>query len=155
MKDSIAESLHKLTHQYRSKMKEAIDTSGVIISVSHIRTLKCIKHINSCTASDIANRISLDKSQVTRILKDLVSEKHVEKIRDPSNHRSQLLNLTNSGNELLIEITKLNTHVIQTMTTGLTDQEVKDFIHIANIMASNLQQAESKTSGVYNEQTKA
>ena len=144
MKDSIADSLHKLMHLHRSQIKGIIETSEITLSVSHIRALKCIKHINDCNASDIAHRLSLDKSQITRMLKELVNEKHVEKIRDPKNHRSQLLSLTSTGDQLLVKITKLNTQVIEKMTTGLTDKQIEDFIHTTDIMANNLQQASKK-----------
>lgn len=138
MKDSIADSLHKLMHLHRSQMKRTIETSGITLSVNHIRALKCIKHINDCNASDIAHRLSLDKSQVTRVLKELVNEKHVEKLRDPNNHRSQLLSLTSTGNQLLIKITKLHIEVIEKMTTGLTDKQIEDFIRTTETMANNL-----------------
>ncbi|ETX11663.1 hypothetical protein MUS1_09680 [Marinomonas ushuaiensis DSM 15871] len=145
MENLIADSLHKLMHLHRSQMKATIETSGVTLSVSHIRALKCIKYINDCNASDIAHRLSLDKSQIARVLKELVNEKYVEKIRDPRNHRCQLLNLTNTGNELLIEITKLNTEIIENMTIGLTDKQIKDFIHTTQIMTTNLQRASTKS----------
>jgi len=147
MKSSMGESLHKLTYHHRNKMREAVEASGIHISVSHIRTLKCIKHINNCNASDIACHLFLDKSQVTRLLKELVSNKYVEKAQDPKNHRSQLLSLTSTGDQLLIKITKLHMKIIEKMTTGLTDKQIQDFMQITDVMAKNLQQAASKKSG--------
>jgi len=138
MKDSIGESLHQLMHHYRHQLREAAVMSGISIPVSHIRSLKCINKIENCNAKDIADKLSLDKSQITRVLKELVSSGYVEKVRSPNNHRSQLLSLTNSGSELLAKITMLDKAAAESMTQNLTDQQIEDFIRISEKMVSNL-----------------
>ncbi|RBP84684.1 MarR family transcriptional regulator [Marinomonas rhizomae] len=141
MKENIGESLHKLMHHYRHQVRETAAKSGILIPVSHIRSLKCINKITNCSAKDIADRLSLDKSQITRVLKELVSSGYVEKIRSPDNHRSQLLSLTKRGSELLTRITMLDRVAAQNMTQNLTDQQIEDFIHISEIMVNNLNQS--------------
>ena len=141
MKENIGESLHKLMHHYRQQLREAAFKSGISIPVSHIRSLKCINKIEKCSAKDIADRLSLDKSQITRVLKELVQSGYVEKIRSPDNHRSQLLSLTMDGAELLTKITMLERTATENMTQNLTEQQIEDFTRISEIMVSNLDQS--------------
>ena len=143
MKESIGESLHTLMHHYRHQLREAALKSGISIPVSHIRSLKCINKIENCSAKDIADRLSLDKSQITRVLKELVHSGYVEKIRSPDNHRSQLLSLTINGAELLAKVTMLDKAATENMTQNLTEQQIEDFIRISEIMVSNLDQIPS------------
>jgi DNA-binding MarR family transcriptional regulator len=144
MRDAIAESLYKLIQSHRSKMKNTATESGISIPISHIRSLKCIKKISNCSASDIAQKLSLDKSQVTRILKELVAEGYVQKRPAPNNHRSQLLVLTEIGNTLLDKLMTLHQQTIEIMTTGLNDQQIIDFINIAETMTNNLSTSNQK-----------
>jgi DNA-binding MarR family transcriptional regulator len=141
MKETIGESLHKLMHHYRQQLREAALKSGISTPVSHIRYLKCINKIEQCNAKDIADRLSLDKSQITRVLKELVQSGYVEKVRSPDNHRSQLLSLTKSGEELLAKTTMLDRIAAENMTQNLTEQQIEDFSRISEIMASNLDQS--------------
>lgn len=139
MKDKIGESLHRLVHSYRSQVKDAAIKSGLSIPVSHIRSLKCIKNIENCSATDIASKLLMDKSQITRTLKELVNEGYVEKQTNPSNHRSQLLFLTDSGSALLTHLMTLEESTRNQMTAGLSSQQIDDFILIADTMRHNLQ----------------
>jgi DNA-binding MarR family transcriptional regulator len=142
MKENIGESLHKLMHHYRHQLREAALKSGISIPVSHLRSLKCINKIEKCNAKDIADRLSLDKSQITRVLKELVQSGYVEKVRSPDNHRSQLLSLTKNGEELLAKITMLDRIAAENMTQNLTEQQIEDFSRISEIMVSNLDQSQ-------------
>lgn len=144
MKETIAEALHQLIHGYRNQMRSLSTNSGISIPVNHIRSLKCIDKIPNCNARDITQKLSLDKSQITRILKDLVLEDYVEKHPDPNNHRSQRLTLTKNGKALLIKLTDIQHQSIETMTTGLNDQQIVDFIKISETMISNLRKSNDK-----------
>ncbi|MCW8355097.1 MarR family winged helix-turn-helix transcriptional regulator [Marinomonas pontica] len=138
MNTLFGDSLHTLMHSYRNQLRESAVAAGISIPVSHIRTLKCISKIHNCSAKDIANKLSLDKSQVTRTLKELVNEGYVDKKRSPCNHRTQLLTLTQTGNELLNDLIALDQATVQNMTQNLSQQQIEDFIRIAETMVSNL-----------------
>ncbi|MEO9274229.1 MarR family winged helix-turn-helix transcriptional regulator [Marinomonas sp. 5E14-1] len=138
MKENISEILHHLIHEYKIKTKNLILNSGISIPISHIRLLKFINNTEHCTASSITRTLSLDKSQVARSLKDLEREGYITKHRHPDNHRSQLLELTENGAILIRDLIQLNQKTTEKMTNELTEQEIKDFIHIAEIMTRNL-----------------
>ncbi|TYL47799.1 winged helix DNA-binding protein [Marinomonas sp. IMCC 4694] len=84
MNETIGEALHVLTHSYRHLLKEAAQRSGIVLPVSHIRSLKCIGSTNQCRARDICTTLRLDKSQVARILKALLNKGYIAKKSKPS-----------------------------------------------------------------------
>jgi DNA-binding MarR family transcriptional regulator len=130
MSDNISEVLHTLISTYRSSIKQAVNQSGIDLPVTHIRSLTCIK--------DIPDRLRLDKSQVTRIIKELFSEGYIEKKPHPSNHRSQTLLLTQLGEEIMNAIHEIDQEMKSKMSLGLTDEQVQGFTVIADIMINNL-----------------
>ncbi|MDE8603242.1 MarR family winged helix-turn-helix transcriptional regulator [Marinomonas sp. RSW2] len=138
MSDNISEVLHKLILTYRSSIKQAASQSGIDLPITHIRSLKCIKKIPDCRATDISHRLRLDKSQVARIIKELLSEGCIEKKPHPRNHRSQTLLLTRPGEEIMNAIHKIDQKMKSKMLLGLTDEQVQGFTVIADIMINNL-----------------
>tara|TARA_R110001606_G_scaffold155631_1_gene297902 strand:- start:719 stop:967 length:249 start_codon:yes stop_codon:yes gene_type:complete len=80
----------------------------------------------------------LDKSQVTRIIKELFSEGYIDKKPHPSNHRSQTLLLTQLGEEIMNAIHEIDQEMKSKMSLGLTDEQVQGFTVIADIMINNL-----------------
>ncbi|MBJ7554065.1 MarR family winged helix-turn-helix transcriptional regulator [Marinomonas spartinae] len=139
MQDSIGESLHKLIHSYKSTLRETAIQSGIKLPVGHIRLLKSLKK-EGCIAKAVATQLCLDKSQVTRVINDLVERGYLTKERHPTNHRSSLLILTHSGKTLLDDIQTFEKTISQEMAIGLTDQQVDQFIQIADTMRHNLEQ---------------
>ncbi|MGO2356524.1 MAG: MarR family winged helix-turn-helix transcriptional regulator [Marinomonas foliarum] len=137
MKENIGESVHRLLHIYRHQVRSAALEANVSMPVTHIRSLKCVNKINNCSAKDISDRLSLDKSQVTRVLKELLTSNYITKVRSPENHRSQLLSLTDLGHEQLSKITTLEQAAVERMTRNLTDQQINDFIRISDTMISD------------------
>ncbi|PYF84808.1 MULTISPECIES: MarR family winged helix-turn-helix transcriptional regulator [Marinomonas] len=137
MKENIGESLHRLMHNYRHQIRAAALEADIAMPVTHIRSLKCIDKIHNCSAKDISDKLSLDKSQVTRVLKELLTKSYITKASNPENHRSQLLSLTDSGREQLSRIMMLEHTAVERMTRNLTDHQIEDFIRISNIMISD------------------
>lgn len=138
MNAQLGESLHQLMHSYRNQLRKAALDAGVKLSVCQIRSLKCIQSIEHCNASDIANLLALDKSQVARVLKELVKDDLIVKAPCPTNHRRQRLALTPKGESILMKIYTLDEQATQTMTHTMTEQQINEFISLTSIMLSNL-----------------
>jgi len=84
--------------------------------------------------------LGLDKSQVTRVINDLVERGYLTKERHPTNHRSSLLALTPPGKTLLDDIQTFEKTISRSMAVGLTAQQIDQFIQIADTMRHNLEQ---------------
>ncbi|MEP0071499.1 MAG: MarR family winged helix-turn-helix transcriptional regulator [Marinomonas sp.] len=144
MKEALGESIHQLIHGYRTRTRNLITKSDVSMPISHLRLLKFIRRSRHCTAQDIVDAMYLDKSQVARSLKELEQAGYIQKHPNPNNHRSYLLELTQSGSVVVTELALLNRSTIDVMTTNLSEQQIKQFIEISETMTRNLNESDSK-----------
>jgi DNA-binding MarR family transcriptional regulator len=83
------------------------------------------------TPKDIAHKMNVVKSRVTRILDGLIKKNFIQRLKDPEDSRISLLSLTSDGQNKLCEINEFmnNAHVAvlsqmepeqrQTMLTNL------------------------------------
>lgn len=138
MTSNLGESLHRFIHCYKTVLKNTITSADLGLQISHIRALKCINKTSNCSAQAISQKMMLDKSQVTRIIKELMTKGHIEKYPNPDNYRSQLLILTQTGQKILRDIAHLEDTTSKKMTAGLTDQQIQEFEQLVDIMMSNL-----------------
>jgi DNA-binding MarR family transcriptional regulator len=80
--------LHRLTHTYKSRLRETIKEKQIPLSIKHIRALKGISRNPACTAHSIAQRMQRDKAQITRVLNELLKDGLIAKIDNPKDSRS-------------------------------------------------------------------
>ncbi|WP_394179242.1 MarR family winged helix-turn-helix transcriptional regulator [Marinomonas posidonica] len=109
MQHNISEALHGLMLSYRKALKYLATEGGISIPVTHIRALKCITNIENCSARDITQRLRLDKSQVARLVRDLLEQDYIEKDKHPTNNRCQVISLTAAGKGLQKKLPILKT----------------------------------------------
>ncbi len=140
MQHTISEALHSLILSYRKALKQLAIEAGILLPVTHIRALKCITNIENCSARDIAQKLRLDKSQVARLVKDLIEQDYIEKAKDPTNYRCQVISLTTAGKSLHQKIIRIDTQARTQMCDGMAQQDIEGFIQLTELMKSNLTQ---------------
>ncbi|BFM48246.1 MarR family transcriptional regulator [Marinomonas sp. THO17] len=138
MNASISEALHGLVSSYRTALKTATTNSGIELAITHIRAIKCISKIPNCSARDIAQKLHLDKSQIARLLKDLLQQDYISKDKHPTNRRCQSLNLTDKGYAIYAKIQQIDQQNRQRMCQNIAESELEQFIALANRMKQNL-----------------
>lgn len=130
--------LHRLLHTYKRAMREAYLNSGIELPIAHVRVLKGIAYLPACTAQLIAKRMQRDKSQITRIVKELRAADLVQAQADPGDGRSRILTPTDTGRELLMRIAAAEREAGNRMVAGLPSEAIAEFTRLAEIMAANL-----------------
>ena len=105
----------------------------------NIRVMKIITKKSPCTAIDIAHFLNRDKAQVTRLVNALINQELVKKSPNPEDKRSQLLVLTNKGEEIMTKVSNIDREMLQRMTKGMNEDELEQFSQIASKMAQNLE----------------
>lgn len=135
---ALSDSLHRLTHAYKSQLREAVLEKQMALPITHIRVLKGVCKNPECTAQSIAKRMCRDKAQITRVLKELISERLVERAENPQDRRSQLLRPTEQGRQVMQQLRKLEQKTADSMTKNLSPEEIEQFVRLANTMAENL-----------------
>lgn len=139
----IGEALHRLLHAYRRAMRQSYRDAGIDLAISHIRSLKAIRHHQRSpqgpsTAQIIATRLERDKGQVARIVKDLLTAALIEKHHNPDDRRSQFLELTEKGETTFQRIKEAERQASMRMARGLGTDEMETFIRLADAMTDNL-----------------
>ena len=133
------ESIFRLVHSLKRKMSEQIESLDSEIAPMNIRVMKIITKKSPCTAIDIAHFLNRDKAQVTRLVNALINQELVKKSPNPEDKRSQLLVLTNKGEDIMTKVSNIDREMLQRMTKGMNEDELEQFSQIANKMAQNLE----------------
>lgn len=132
------DSLHRLLHAYKRALREAYLRGGIELPIAHVRVLKGIGYLPTCTAQAIAKQMQRDKSQITRIVKDLRTAKLARSQADPKDARSRILTPTPDGRALLARIAQAERETAAHMVDNLPPEAVVEFVRLAEIMAANL-----------------
>ena len=133
------ESIFRLVHSLKRQMSEQIESLDSEIAPMNIRVMKIITKKSPCTAIDIAHFLNRDKAQVTRLVNALINQELVKKSPNPEDKRSQLLVLTNKGEDIMAKVSNIDREMLQRMTKGMNEDELEQFSQIANKMAQNLE----------------
>ncbi|CAK1929764.1 MarR family transcriptional regulator [Vibrio crassostreae] len=133
------ESIFRLVHSLKRQMSEQIESLDSEIAPMNIRVMKIITKKSPCTAIDIAHYLNRDKAQVTRLVNALINQELVKKSPNPEDKRSQLLILTNKGQEVMSKVSDIDRDMLKRMTKGMAEDELEQFRKIAKKMAQNLE----------------
>lgn len=139
MKILTSKHLFTLIHGYRTKIRSAINAKALNINAMHIQCLRFIAQTEHCTANGIVQGLARDKSQISIIIKDMVSKGWIKKAENITDKRSQLLLLTNTGQELFDKVQREEAAINKRMMQGLSAQELAAFEASITTMIKNLQ----------------
>ena len=89
--------------------------------------------------SEIAERIHLDISTVSRQVSALVSQGLVAKVADPSDGRAQMLTLTDEGVQMLIDIRARRNTWLSEVVTDWSDEDLATFDTLLNRFADDVE----------------
>ncbi|ENO15245.1 MarR family transcriptional regulator [Marinobacter nanhaiticus D15-8W] len=146
MPRSPSEPLQRLTHAYRSRLRQTILEHRIPLPSTHIRVLKGVCRNPQCTAQSIAERMFRDKAQITRVIKDLLDRNLIIRIPNPDDRRSQLLRPTDQGQALMERIDAIEGQVTAEMTHNIGKDELETFVRLAHRMVDNLGQQPDASS---------
>ncbi|WP_299690358.1 MarR family winged helix-turn-helix transcriptional regulator [uncultured Vibrio sp.] len=133
------ESIFRLVHSIKRHMSEQLESLDSEMTPMHIRVMKIITFKSPCTSIDIAHFLNRDKAQVTRLVNALISQELVKKSPNPEDKRSQLLVLTDKGEEVMSKVSSIDRQMLNKMTKGMGDDELDQFRKMANKMANSLE----------------
>lgn len=124
MEDEFIKNIRKFNRFYTdflgSLNKKILNSK---FSLPEARVLFEINNIANCTAKDIVNALYIDKSYLSRILKNFYKKKLIIKKRSAEDARNLYILLTDLGkNELNILESDVNGR-ISTLYAGLTEKE--------------------------------
>lgn len=115
------------------------------ISVSQCHTLLEIEKNSEISVSELATKLSLDKSTVSRTVEGLVNISLVDRIIPKENRRKALINLTDSGKQVCSTINYSNDSYIEAVLKDFTKAEREEFLSLFEKLTKNMSE-ERKSS---------
>ncbi len=139
----MANNIISLISQIRSKANKLIikelEKAGIDgIVPSHGGILHVLAMHESCSMQELAKKINRTKPTVTVLVKKLVAIGLVEKIASPVDARINLIRLSAKGNNLMPEIKKISTTLINTTLKGFSEKEIQEVNSYLTRLADNL-----------------
>ncbi|MBS1611739.1 MAG: MarR family transcriptional regulator [Bacteroidetes bacterium] len=92
------------------------------------------------TQTDIAGAVGMDKSAVLRIVDVLEEKKYVERVNDSEDRRKKTLALTKRGKAKIEDAGKLFSTVIEDISAGVKESDMKSFMKTLGRMKENAEQ---------------
>lgn len=135
------ESLHRLFHAYQRALREAHRNAGLDLTVGQVRVLKAAALLDHATVQRIAEVMSTDRAQITRIVAELRKQALVATRANPGDGRSPIIECTIEGEALIEPIMGIQRVAGDCMAAGLSDAEVGRFVAVADTMTANLNAA--------------
>lgn len=144
-------------------MPAANETSEALL-VALMRTLRLVKRVDgqavepsqvwllhtlSCAGpvrlSELAGRLHLDASTVSRQVRALEDTGHIERTTDPDDRRATLLTVTGSGRQVLQESFERRRARLAEVLEGWPCDDVTTFERLLTRLADTLEQQETET----------
>ncbi len=108
------------------------------ISLAQCHTLLEIEKHQEISVSDLARKLSLDKSTVSRTVDGLVNINMVNRVIPEENRRLALINLTATGKEICSSIHFTNDSYIREVMSDFTEDERDEFLSLFAKLTSNM-----------------
>ncbi len=108
------------------------------ISLAQCHTLLEVEKNSEISVSDLAMKLSLDKSTVSRTVDGLVNINLVNRTIPKENRRLALIQLTGSGKELCSSINYTNDSYIREVFKDFTDEERACFLSLFSKLTGNM-----------------
>lgn len=108
------------------------------ISLAQCHTLLEIQKKEKISVSELAGRLSLDKSTISRTVDGLVNAALVNRIIPKENRRKAVLSLTENGKQVCSSIHYSNDSYLENVLQDFTESERKDFLRLFRNLTSNM-----------------
>lgn len=112
--------------------------NGFDITPSHWNVLCALWESDNVTQTDLAKKAGFDRPNVTRILGRLEKKGFVERLPNPKDHRSYIIQLTKKGREAKAPLISIVEAHLNKVVMGMSQKEYDAGIHFLRIVIDNL-----------------
>ncbi len=117
---------------------------GFYLSPQQAYVLSVVKEVGSTSPGDVAKRLRLEKSHLTKIVNSLLALGALEKSRDTEDRRRIVLVLTEKGKKMYRELDKVSIDSYMMLMEHIPAKEREAVIHATNVMLQALRKMRSK-----------
>ena len=109
--------------------------------------IKCLMLFNGehyLTVKDMAQKLDVAKSRVTKLVKNLMNKELLQQINDPMDARVRLISLTSNGSKLAREIATFQTDIHQQLLLKMEPTERKNALVYLETLRSAMEEVKEK-----------
>ena len=134
----ITQSILGVFSGFKSALKKEYKKNSLSIAPMHFRALQIIRRNTESTSQMVSDVLNRDKSQIARLIGELVKQGFVESRADSKDKRNRLLSLTPEGERLTKELELVERSVVKQMTKGISRQKLEQFVLVSKLMRENI-----------------
>ena len=138
MNNSIHSSLFDLIFLIQIEMKKVIKSTGEDLSPVEILVLRTLVEQGEVTQQQLAQRLSKDKAQITRLIQGLEKKQLILKQRNQNDRRSFVIMAKDKVKKKMVGFIEHERDIVQKMLQGVSDKEKKSIGKILILMKNNL-----------------
>ena len=131
--------LRRLERRLDNALQTGMDCCGITLMQCH--TLLAIKDHGPLRMGELADRLELDKSTVSRSVDHLVKDGLVDRTPNPENRRSVTLQLSKAGTTRAQQIHAMCDHYFQTALNPLSETESAAVLKGITLLADALEKS--------------
>jgi DNA-binding MarR family transcriptional regulator len=134
----VLERMHSLMHSLKHHMHEAMRAEGDGLGMMEARCLRYFTHNPGATQSDLVQHSGRDKAQIARIVKGLTERGLLESRPNPSDGRSQVLNVSPQGEALQRRMQQHQAAFEKRLMSGLSPEERATLLALLERLQANV-----------------
>lgn len=128
---------------FRKLIVKRFSETDAGLTLEQFGVLFKINEENEPTQTEVANSLGMDKSAVMRIIDVLESKRLVARLGDDDDRRRKILLLTKQGAERVKETELFFDSIIEEISDGVKENEMKHFIKVLEQLQHNAEQKAS------------
>jgi len=121
--DKIFIECSNLLHGFKNLLNKALTVYEWPLSTTHFKVMLFIEKMQPCTSLAVTAKLKRDKAQVARLIQDLLKSGFIQKTPNPTDKRSQLLELTDVGHHTFQEVNQAKQVMLDRLFEGITPEE--------------------------------
>lgn len=142
--DSYAYLISHVTFSIKSRVNKEIRAAGYSVTAEHLGFLTFIMEQEGLSQSEIADRSTKDKTNVTRILDVMERNGLVERRKDSTDRRVFKIFTTREGRQLQKKLVPIAENLVNKIREGISDRELERMIEVLRKINENLDTYESE-----------
>jgi DNA-binding MarR family transcriptional regulator len=124
LKDNVLYSVDKCFRAYHQYAQAQVKKAGYNITIDQWLLLKNVSEHPGITQNEIANLVFKDNASVTRIIQILVKDGYLKREAHPNDRRRFLLNLTESGTKITVDVNEIAISNRAAALKGVDDAQI-------------------------------
>lgn len=133
--------IEELVFQVMRLMKRQMDVTTEFgsLNISQIQTLVFLKENDGANMTDLATFLQIELPSVTSLVNKLVRKDLVQRLADRSDRRVVRIELTKTGEKLLLQTTQKRIQKIKKVMSYLSNDQKREFITILKTIREHLE----------------